>query len=323
MVISHRAENLCRHRACAVVARVWRRLPLAPRWLLLLVALVPLATGCRTFGKRGPSAESMATCRQLTQQAIVATERSDWKRAESLLGRAVTACPADVDARRQYGEALWHRGATSTALAQFEEARHLSPEDVGLAVRTGELYLELGRATDGGRLAEESLRLDPKFAPAWTLRGRVAAASGQARQALADYQRSLGYAPDDHDVALLVAEAYRQLNEPERALLTLQSVSDDYAAGEQPQRIMYLEGLALAALGRHDDAAALLAQAARRDRPNAEILYRLAEAEWHCGRAANAQTNLQEALALDPNHGASRALWSQISARPNRSTIAR
>jgi tetratricopeptide (TPR) repeat protein len=243
-----------------------------------------------------------------------AAERADWKRGESLLARAVAACPVDADARRQYGETLWHRGKTADALSQFEEARRLSGEDVALAVRTGELYLALGRGEDAGRMADESLRLDPKFAPAWALRGRGAAAVGQTRQALADYQRSLGYAPESEDVAVLVAETYRQLNEPDRALLTLQSVADNHSAGEEPQQVMYLQGLALAALNRHNDAAGKFAQAARRDRPTAEILCRLAEAELHCGRVGNAQTSLQEALALDPNHGGSRELWSQMGA---------
>ena len=75
-----------------------------------------------------------------------------------------------------------------------------------------------------------------------------------------------------------------------------------------------LQGLALAALDRHHDAAAKLAQAARRDRPTAEILCRLAEAELRCGRVANAQASLQEALALDPGHVGSRSLWSQMGA---------
>ena len=281
---------------------------------VLFAILCALPAGCRSLGKHGPSAESVATCRQLTQQGMSATERADWKRGESLLARAVAACPVDADAHRQYGETLWHRGKMSEALAQFEEARRLSGEDGALAVRTGELYLALGRGADAGRMVDESLRLDPKFAPAWSLRGRVAAAAGETRQALADYQRSLGYAPESEEVAILVAETYRQLNEPDRALLTLQSVADNYSAGEEPQQVMYLQGLALAALERHNDAAGKFSQAARRDRPTAEILCRLAEAELHIGRVGNAQSSLQEALALDPNHAGSRALWSQMGA---------
>ena len=49
-------------------------------------------------------------------------ERGDWKRAESLLSRAVTTYGADVDARRNYAETLRHRGALSEALAQLRRS---------------------------------------------------------------------------------------------------------------------------------------------------------------------------------------------------------
>ncbi len=295
---------------------------LVGRGIGLPLLLCAVLAGCSTLGVRqGPIPKSVASCRQLTQQGINAMERGDWKRAESLLARAVQTCSADADARRQYAEALWHRGALSEALVQLEEARRLISEDPALAVRAGELYLAMGQVDQARRMVDESLRLDPKFASAWALRGRVASSTGQTRQALADYQRALGYAPEKEDVAILVAEAYRQLNEPQRALLALQAVADNYAPGEEPQQVMYLEGLALAALSRYDDAAQSLAQAARCERPTAEILCRLAEAELLAGRFSTAQTHIQQALAMDPNHEGSRALSARMAmaAAPARS----
>ena len=249
----------------------------------------------------------------MTEQGISAMDRGDWKRAESLLARAVELSCADVDARRHYAETLWHRGALQEALAQLEEARRLVNTDPALAVRTGEVCLAIGRPRQARAMADEALALDPKFAAAWALRGRVAAATGRARGALADYQRSLGYAPDNPQLAILVAEAYRQLNEPQRALLALQSVADRHAPGEEPQRVLYLEGLALVALGRYDEATSRLSQAARKDRPSAEILCALAESQLLGGHVATAQTSVQEALALEPGHAASRALSARIA----------
>jgi tetratricopeptide (TPR) repeat protein len=240
-------------------------------------------------------------------------ERKDWKRAETLLARAVQASPGDTDARRNYAEALWHRGARQEALAQLQEARRLLTEDPALAVRTGEMHLALGQISSAGQMVDDALRMDPKSAAAWALRGRVAAATGQTRSALADYQRALGYAPQDRDISILVAEAYRQLNEPERALATLQSVAESYSPGEEPQQVLVLEGLALTALARYDDASRALTRAAQRDRPTPDILCRLAEAEWLSGQVANAQTTLQRSLALDPDHAGSRALAAQIA----------
>jgi tetratricopeptide (TPR) repeat protein len=279
----------------------------------LLLAWCVATCGCRTLSKQGPVSQSVANCRQLTQQGINATERGDWKRAETLLARAVEMSKTDADARRHYAETLWHRGAMPEALQQLNEARRLTSEDPGLAVRTGELHLALLQVNDATRLADEALRLDPKFAAAWALRGRVAAATGQPRQALANFQRALGYAPEDHELTILVAETYRQLNEPERALAALQSLADNYTPGDEPQQVLYLEGLAMMALRRYDDATRSLSQAANRDRPTPEILYRLAEAEMLNGRVGEAQNTLQEVLALAPDHAPSRALQARMA----------
>lgn len=265
-----------------------------------------------------PVSKSVALGRRLTQQGINAMERGDWSRAESLLERAVDTSAKDAQARRSYAEALWHRGAQAEALAQFEEARKLSVADPALTVRTGEVYLALGQRDYARRLVDEALRLDPKFAPAWALRGRVASAAGQHRLALADYQRSLGYAPDNYGVAILVAETYRQLNEPDRALVALQALADRYAPGDEPQQVLHLQGLALAALARYDDAARTLSRAAQRERPSADLLCHLAEAELMAGRAAHANYVLQQALALDPHHEASRALAARMASADGR-----
>jgi tetratricopeptide (TPR) repeat protein len=137
-------------------------------------------------------------------------------------------------------------------------------------------------------------------------------ASGQQRQALADYLRALGYAPGDNKILLEVAELYRQLDQPERALQTLQVLADSYAPGEEPQQVLYLTGLAYTALGRHGDAVDSFSAALLRDKPTPEILYRLGEAELLAGRIDEAANVAQQALVLDPQHKPSRELQNRI-----------
>ena len=158
---------------------------------------------------------------------------------------------------------------------------------------------------------------DPKFAPGWTLRGRVASAAGQLREMLADYQRLLAYAPDNHEAAILVAEVYRQLNEPERALLALRSVADNYSPHDEPQQLLYLEGLALTALGRYDEAVRSLTRAAQCDRPTAEILCRLAEAELLAGRTGAGKRASGSACAGSESRGQPDAVDADCPGRAN------
>jgi tetratricopeptide (TPR) repeat protein len=198
-------------------------------------------------------------------------------------------------------------------LVQLEEARKLAAADPSLAVRTGDVYLALGDREAAGRMVDAALRLDPKFASAWALRGRAAGVAGNPRAALADYQRSLGYCPDNYGVAILLAETYRQLNQPERALLTLQSIADRFPPGDEPQQVLHLEGLALSGMGRYDDAVRVLSRATQRDRPSADLLCHLAEAELMAGQSGRAQYVLAQALAMNPNHPAGRALATRIA----------
>ncbi len=148
---------------------------------LTLLALCAAAAGCRLPGSQAPVSQQVATCRQMTQQGVNAMERDDWKRAESLLERAVSTNTQDADARRNYAETLWHRGAKAEALAQLEEARRLSPCDPALTVRVGEVHLDMGQTDRAAELVDEALRADPKSATAWALHGRVASASGNPR----------------------------------------------------------------------------------------------------------------------------------------------
>ncbi len=239
-------------------------------------------------------------------------ERGEWERAESLLGQAVQSCAVDVESRRHYAETLFHRGAIKDAITQLEEARKLSTEDATLAVRLGELHLMTGNVAAARAAAEQALDIDPKLAGAWALRGRTWQAAKESRQALADFQRALSYEPESTDVVLQVAELYRQLGQPERALVALEDLHDRYPPGEQPPQVLYLQGLALSALQRHPEAVARLREAVQRGGPSPDMLCQLAEVQFLAGRAEEARGTLNQALSMDANHASSRALVQRM-----------
>jgi tetratricopeptide (TPR) repeat protein len=254
----------------------------------------------------------MAASRQLSQRGISALEKNDWDKGESLLAQAIKACPTDAEPHRHYAEALWHRGARDEALAQMREAMRLSGEDPSLTVRAGEMCLESGRTDEAAKLAEDAIDLSPRLACAWCLRGDVSQVRGQTDEALADALRGLEYQRDDRKLLMLAAELYRQQGRPERAIGVLEALRDGYAAGEEPPRVLYLQGLAFAALGRFDDAAEAYAVAVARERPSADLLFALADAQLRAGRPLQANAAIQQALAIDPGHTASRALAAQV-----------
>jgi tetratricopeptide (TPR) repeat protein len=277
-----------------------------------LLAAAWAAAGCHLPNFHGPVPTPLATSRRLSQQAAAALERGQKTEAETLLAKAVKTCPTDPDAHHYYAEALWLRDARPEAASQLEQACRLTPEEPSLRVRLAEMYLAMGQVEAARQNAEHAIRLNPRLAGAWAVQGRVMQAMGDLRQALADQHRALGYAPNDRQILLEVAGLYWQMHQPQRALETLSSVAETYAPGEESQQLLYLMGVTYTALNRYDDAAASLALAASRERPTAEILYRLAEAQWLSGRPEDAGVSLGQALALDPRHQPSHALRTQI-----------
>jgi tetratricopeptide (TPR) repeat protein len=219
------------------------------------IVVATCGSGCRLVRQRGPVPADLAAARRLSNEGLSAVDHRDLARAEKLLEQAVRSCPLDVDARRHYAEVLWKRGERTAAVMQVAEALKLSPEDAGLCVEGGRMYLELGLFGDAERLSREAVRLAPQSAPAWHLRGHVALARGQAELGLADLHRALSIAPDDRDVLLDTAEAYRRLERPQRVLATLAMLGDTYSPGQTPADVLAMEGQAQEALGRTADAA--------------------------------------------------------------------
>jgi len=276
-----------------------------------LMVLWTLAAGCRFAGVEGPASRSLVLSRQLSQQGIAALERGHGEQANELLSQAVRACPSNADAHRSYAEARWSLGFRDEALTEMETARRLAPDNAVILARIAEMRLALGQPETAGQYAQRAIALEPKLAAAWSARARVMHAAGNASQALADYHRALALAPDDRTIPCEIAALYLELGQPQRALLAVQGLADRFSPGDEPQEVLYYQGLSYMAMQRFEDAAESLAAAAVRERPTAEILYRLAEAQRAAGRPTEALAAAEQALAIDPNHQPARALVAE------------
>jgi tetratricopeptide (TPR) repeat protein len=298
-----------------------RRLAGAVARAALVAGMFLQLGGCQMFRHTSPVSQSVAQSRQLSQRGLTAMEHGDLNSAETLLGQAVTACPTDIEARRQYAEALWLRGERDLALQNAEKLVALAPDDPQLQVRVGEMELALGKLEDAHRIAEQVLDLTPNEPRAWALRARVEQSAGQYDRALSDFHRALEYAHDDRQLLFDTAEVYRLTNRPQRALSTLTRLCDTYGPGEEPQQILYLQGLALEALSRYHDAADAFTLALSHGTATPDLLCRLAEAQLASGQAQAADRALEEALSLDPNYAPGRALKErvEIASRPSTS----
>jgi tetratricopeptide (TPR) repeat protein len=271
-----------------------------------------LAAGCASLRRHADPAEAAGVCRQLSREGVAAMERGEAAQARDLLNQAVEASPIDVDARRQLAEVLWRTGDASGALEHIDAAVRLDPTSAPTVVRSGEMLLAAGAVDRALARADEALALDPALASAWALRGCVWRARGELDRALADMHQALRYNPNATDVLLDAAELQYELGRPQRSLTTLQNLREIYPPGEEPRRLLWLEGLAYGAVGRPREAADCLYAASTRGAPEPELLYQLARAQQAAGQSAAAAATAR--LAADAGHPGSRTLLAQLQA---------
>lgn len=261
--------------------------------------------------------DSIAKCRELSRNGVAAMERCDWMQARDVLEEAVDTSQTDIDARRHLAEALWKTGEHRRATVQMEAAVQLDPRHAPTVVRAGEMLLAIGNDDRAMERAEQAISLDPALAEAWALRGQVFRHQGNEQRALADMQQALRYAPHNTKVLLQVAEVQYALGRPQRCLTTLHHLLDVYPPGEEPQQVLWLEGLAYGALERHQDATRSLYAASQRGLPPADLLYQLAVAEKAAGQPVEAANTIQRALAIDAGHEASQLFLAQLQGPGN------
>jgi len=292
--------------------------PRGVRWIarlgcaLIYASVIAYTGGCMSMGKKKIVAESLATCRELSQNGVAAMELGEWDRARAVLDEAVAISPTDADARRHLAEALWQSYSRREAVIHMEAAVQLDPRHAPTVVRAGEMLLDVGAIDRALLRAEEAIALDSTLAGGWALRGRVQRQRGDALRALADMQQALRFDPHQADVLLQVAEVQYERGRPQRCLTMLHRLIDVYPPGEEPQQALWLEGLAYGAMERHQDAVDSLAAASLRGEPPTNLLYELARAEQSAGQTAAAANTVRRVLALDREHQPSKILLAEL-----------
>lgn len=311
-------ENLHRVRLPPLCAAIYRlsenSLPMSRaifNAFAVCALLCGVGSGCSLPGRGRTLSPELVSSRQASQKALSAMDRNDWQTAETLLHTAVETCPTDCEARRLYAEALWRRGDHAQALANIEEALRDSEGDVPILLRVAEMRLATGDSTRALESVERAIDLNPASDAAWTIRGSILSAKGDQRGALADYHRALTLAPSNREVMLRLAETYRTLGEPQRALANLNGLLDTYSPGEEPQDVLLLTGLAYSATNRPEEAIEQFALARERGPATPELLLRMGEAQIAANRTEDARRTLVELEGIQPNAAGLKELFAR------------
>ena len=290
------------------------RQPLRPvHFCLVSAAAIALcaAGGCASLS-RNRIDEDVVSARQLSLRGVDAAQRGQLTEAEALFGKALQTCPLDERIQYHYAETLWELARHDEAVSHMERAVRLSGGNAELLVRLGDMYLARGELQRAANQAEAAIGANRQLASAWALRGDVLLQAGDHRECLASYHRALSYQEHYPRVQLAIAHTYQQQGRHARALATLRSLADGYPVDEVPPEVLFLQGIALKQLDRHESAVETLTEAAKQGEPTSELLYHLAECQMLAGDPINARLTIESALANAPGHGPSQALHEHL-----------
>lgn len=291
-------------------------------WLIAALAVSALAPpfsgGCRAIRRHVDNRQGIAG-RKLSREGLEAIHEGRWESAEERFLAALELNRTDDRAHWGMAETLWHRGERITAVDHMEQAVRLSGNEPQLVVRLGRMYFEQGRIEEAQQQADECLVSGRLLPEAWSLQGDCLAARGSDEAALAAYHRALVLQPDFPEVQAAIADVYYRHGRYDRLLATLDRLQDNVDVSTCPVRISLLRGMAMHALGRHEEAAECFLVCAERDPHNPEILLHLAEAKLAVGDLAGARQAALRAAELDGTSPSIQAFVAKLQSQSNES----
>jgi tetratricopeptide (TPR) repeat protein len=204
------------------------------------------------FRRRG----DLQALKELGLVALAKLRRTD--EALAAFDRALAIDPQDAEAHNYRGLALAQLGRTDEALTVFDCALAIDPQDARIHYSRGVVLAKLGRMHEALAAFDEALKINPQFANVHYQRGVVLAQLGRMDEALAAFDRSLAIDPQDAEAHNYRGVALTELGRTDEALAAF-----DRALAIDPQDagIHYSRGLALTQLGRMHEALAAFDEA--------------------------------------------------------------
>lgn len=265
------------------------------RWAVCAALLASLSTAgcCCGLKRRAPFDKDVVAARELGRLGLDALHRRNLQEAHAYFAKALQTCPEDLEARAHFARVLWQKGNPERAIEEMDSVVRGSGDDPEWTVELGKMLLAEEEYAGALECASRALSRNSNLASAWRLRAEANQAMGQLLESQQAYHRALGSGDESAFVLTRIAEIYRQQGRPRRALSTLQRLEEELPAEDHPQQLAFWQGLACAALGRHEDAAErfVVAQTKLGDSP--DLLFHLAEAQWKAGQLRQAKETVQ------------------------------
>src|SRR5256714_7676204 len=238
----------------------------------------------------------------LHAQAVRAEEEGHPEQAATCWSRYLSFAPHDTDALARFGLALAPAAnsprARSRALAIFENVLDREPARDDIRREAMRLALDLGLLAEAGKHLQVLLLSAPENGAWHGLLGRCHEADGRFKDAVADYEKAIRFAPREIENYVRLASLLRfRLNQRERA----GKVMDALVKANSESSQAYLER---ARYRRSGDSPAEAAQDIARARElastDADVLLTAADVAQDLGKPEEARQALRQGLVAHP-----------------------
>lgn len=271
-------------------------------FLAQCVCLLLLICGCNSLRTRRQTRE-LSYARQNSLRGAEKLQQNKLQEAEFLFTEALRRSSVDERAQAGMAEVLWQRGEYAQAIKHMAQAAAISGGNPDTLVRLGEMNLQQGLLDQALSQADLALENQRRHAGAWALRGKVLHQQQHLEEAMSCYHRALSDQPNLSDVQIALAELYRELGRPQRALATLDAMTDGQSGEQVSPQAWMLKGLALADLGEGSAAKSCLKNAAVCCRDDAtELLLSVAQTQIETGDFSEARLCLGRVFRHDPHN---------------------
>ncbi|ARV60416.1 hypothetical protein BZZ01_18850 [Nostocales cyanobacterium HT-58-2] len=215
-----------------------------------------------------PQATIAQSIDQLFQQGTAAHRAGDYQKAESKWRLIIQREPKNVEAHYRLGRALRDQGRFDEAIAEFREAIKLKPSHSYAYNGLGTVFDEQKKFNEAITAYRKAIELDSRNTHAYRNLGMSLEILGKLDEAIAAYRKAIQFAPNDADASYsynLLSRAYYLQKNFDQALATYRK-----ALQRDPQDPFSYNGLGVTLLS--------------------------------LGRVAEAITEFERAIQLDPNN---------------------
>jgi protein O-mannosyl-transferase len=236
-----------------------------------------------------------------------------WHDPERLWNHVLSTTGESLFARNNLGNALVAQGRFGEAMAQFQRALKIDPNDADAVYNLGNSLAQQGNFEAAGEQLQHALQINPGNAMAAYDLGNVRARQGRFEEAMAQFERALKIDPGLTKAHYNMGSLLTQQGQLNKAIAHFRQVM--HLAPEDPRPPYHL-GQIFARQGKVEEAIRHYRLALRVDPANVKARYYLAVALAEQGDFQGAGKEFQESLRVEPNlaeahAGLARALSAQ------------